>query len=54
MQYLVRRIERSLATAMRVVERLDRLALEEKARITRSMAADAVNALDEGQGEFEL
>ena len=53
-QYLVRRIERSLATAMRVVERLDRLALEEKARITRSMAADAVNALDEGQGEFEL
>ena len=53
-QYLVRRIERSLATAMRVVERLDRLALEEKARITRSMAADAVSALDAGQGEFEL
>lgn len=53
-QYLVRRIERSLATAMRVVERLDRLALEQKARITRSMAADAVSALDAGQGEFEL
>ena len=32
---------------------VDRM-LEEKARITRSMAADAVNALDEGQGEFEL
>lgn len=53
-QYLVRRIERSLATAMRVVERLDRMALEQKARITRTMAADAVSAMDEGQGEFEL
>lgn len=52
--YLVRRIERSLATAMRVVERLDRMALEQKARITRAMAADAVSAMDEGQGEFEL
>lgn len=52
--YLVRRIERSLATAMRVVERLDRMALEQKARITRSMAADAVSAMDEGQGVFEL
>ncbi|MCG7503839.1 DnaA regulatory inactivator HdaA [Mesorhizobium retamae] len=53
-QYLVRRIERSLAAAMRVVERLDRMALEQKARITRAMAADAVSAMDEGQGEFEL
>lgn len=53
-QYLVRRIERSLATAMRVVGRLDRMALEQKARITRTMAADAVSAMDEGQGEFEL
>ncbi len=53
-QYLVRRIERSLATAMRVVERLDRMALEQKARITRTMAAEAVSAMDEGQGEFEL
>ncbi|PLP58740.1 hypothetical protein CYK37_13805 [Mesorhizobium loti] len=53
-QYLVRRIERSLATAMRVVGRLDRMALEQQARITRTMAADAVSAMDEGQGEFEL
>jgi chromosomal replication initiation ATPase DnaA len=52
--YLVRRIERSLATAMRVVERLDRTALEEKARISRAMAAETVSAMDEGQGEFEL
>jgi chromosomal replication initiation ATPase DnaA len=53
-QYLVRRIERSLATAMRVVERLDRTALERKTPITRTLAAEAVNAMDEGQGEFEI
>lgn len=53
-QYLVRRIERSLATAMRVVERLDRTALERKMPITRSLAAETVSAMDEGQGEFEV
>ena len=53
-QYLVRRIERSLATAMRVVERLDRAALEQKTRITRTLAADVVSAMDEGQGELDL
>ena len=53
-QYLVRRIERSLATAMRVVERLDRTALERKTPITRALAAETVNAMDEGQGEFEI
>ncbi|MES0178246.1 DnaA regulatory inactivator HdaA [Mesorhizobium sp. M0025] len=53
-QYLVRRIERSLATAMRVVERLDRTALERKTPITRALAAETVSALDEGQGEFEV
>jgi chromosomal replication initiation ATPase DnaA len=53
-QYLVRRIERSLATAMRVVERLDRAALERKAPITRALAAETVSAMDEGQGEFEI
>ncbi|MER9657339.1 DnaA regulatory inactivator HdaA [Mesorhizobium sp. M0152] len=53
-QYLVRRIERSLATAMRVVERLDRAALERKTPITRALAAEAVSAMDEGQGEFEI
>ncbi len=53
-QYLVRRIERSLATAMRVVERLDRAALEQKSRITRALAAEAVSAMDEGQGELDL
>ena len=53
-QYLVRRIERSLATAMRVVERLDRAALERKTPITRALAAETVSAMDEGQGEVEI
>lgn len=53
-QYLVRRIERSLATAMRVVERLDRMALERQTPITRVLASEVVSALDEGQGEFDL
>jgi chromosomal replication initiation ATPase DnaA len=53
-QYLARRIERSLATAMRVVEKLDRMALEQKTRITRVLAAEAVSSMDEGQGEFDI
>lgn len=53
-QYLVRRIERSLATAMRVVEKLDRAALEQKTRITRTLAAEVVSAMDEGQRELDL
>lgn len=53
-QFLVRRIERSLSTAMRVVERLDRAALELKMPVTRALAAQAVNALDQGQSELEL
>jgi chromosomal replication initiation ATPase DnaA len=48
--YLARRIERSVATAIDVVDRLDRAALEEKSRITRPLAARIVSALDEGQG----
>ena len=53
-QYLVRRIERSLSTAIRVVERLDRAALEQKSRITRALAIEAVTALDEGQAELDI
>jgi chromosomal replication initiation ATPase DnaA len=53
-QYLVRRIERSLATVMRVVEKLDRAALEQKTRITRTLAAEVVSAMDEGQRELDL
>lgn len=50
--YLARRIERSVATAIDVVDRLDRAALEEKSRITRSLAGRIVGAMDEGQGTF--
>jgi len=53
-QFLVRRIERSLSTAINIVERLDRAALEQQTRITRTLAAETVNALDAGQGELEL
>lgn len=53
-QFLVRRIERSLATAISLVERLDRAALEQKSRITRSLAADVVSALDRGEPELRL
>lgn len=53
-QYLVRRIERSLSTAIRVVERLDRKALEEKVRITRALAAEAVRDEDMGQARLDL
>jgi chromosomal replication initiation ATPase DnaA len=53
-QFLVRRIERSLSTAIRVVERLDRRALEEKTRITRQLAAEVLSAMDAGQGELDL
>ncbi|MCT7375901.1 DnaA regulatory inactivator HdaA [Chelativorans salis] len=47
-QFLVRRIERSLSTAQQVVERLDRAALERKTRITRALAADVVGAMETG------
>lgn len=53
-QFLVRRIERSLSTAINVVDRLDAAALEQNTRITRTLAADAVNAMDQGQSELDL
>jgi chromosomal replication initiation ATPase DnaA len=53
-QFLVRRIERSLSTAIDVVDRLDREALERKTRITRALAAEVVTALDEGQADLDL
>lgn len=53
-QFLVRRIERSLSTAIDVVDRLDRAALEQKTRITRALAAQTVNALDRGQAEIDF
>jgi chromosomal replication initiation ATPase DnaA len=53
-QYLVKRIERSLATAIDVVSRLDRAAMERNARISRALAAEIVSALDAGQGRLDL
>lgn len=53
-QFLVRRIERSLATAIGVVERLDRAALEQQSRITRGLAASTLSALDRGQPALDL
>lgn len=48
-QYLVRRIERSLSSAMTVVERLDRAALSRKTRITKPLAAEIVSAMETGE-----
>ena len=53
-QFLVRRMERSLSTAIDLVDRLDRAALEQKTRITRALAAQTVNALDRGQSELDF
>lgn len=47
--YLVHRIERSLATAMEVVDRLDRAALENKSRITRVLAAEILEVMEADQ-----
>ncbi len=53
-QYVVRRIERSLSTAIETVERLDRAALEQKTRISRALAAAVIEAMDGGQPELRL
>lgn len=52
--FIVRRIERSLATAIAIVDRLDRLALERKSRISRALASEVVNELDAGQSALDL
>ncbi|PRD45936.1 hypothetical protein C5748_02025 [Phyllobacterium phragmitis] len=49
--YLVSRIERSLSTANMIVERLDRVALEQKSRITRTLAANVLAAFEDGQSD---
>lgn len=47
--YIVQRMERSLAAAQTIVERLDRLALARGTRITRHLAAEVLN--DVGNAE---
>ncbi|WP_442577780.1 DnaA regulatory inactivator HdaA [Mesorhizobium sp. ASY16-5R] len=51
-QFLVRRIERSLSAAIDVVGRLDRTALERKSRITRAMAAELTAEIEQKRVEF--
>lgn len=41
-QFVVRRMERSLTAAMRLVDALDRAALERQSRITRALAAEVL------------
>lgn len=52
-QFIVRRMERSLSTAQMLVDLLDQAALERKARITRALAAEVLTAIDGGDGGFE-
>jgi chromosomal replication initiation ATPase DnaA len=52
--YLVSRIERSLATAQNIVERLDLAALEGKSRITRQLAATVLTQVDQRQKALDL
>jgi chromosomal replication initiation ATPase DnaA len=44
--YVVSRMERSLNAAQTIVDRLDRLALARGTRITRALAAEVLNELD--------
>jgi chromosomal replication initiation ATPase DnaA len=48
-RYIVSRMERSLVTAIRIVEEIDRIALERKARVTRNLASKALAAAQAGQ-----
>jgi len=46
-QFLVRRMERSLSAAREVVALIDHMAMERKTRITRALAAEAAATLEE-------
>src|SRR5690606_13478780 len=49
-QFLVRRMERSLSSARAVVDLIDHMAMERKARITRALAAEAIAILEQRSG----
>lgn len=53
-QFVARRIERSLSAAIRVVDSLDRAAMENKSAITRGLAADVLNALENAPDQLSL
>src|SRR5690606_37259587 len=48
--YLVSRMERSLPFAIQLVDRLDQAALEQKSRITRTLAAQVVSQMNDNRG----
>ncbi|MCI5077168.1 DnaA regulatory inactivator HdaA [Oricola sp.] len=52
--YLASRIERSLASARSVVERLDRASMARKVKITRAFAAAFLREQDANQNEFDF
>lgn len=52
--YLASRIERSLASARAIVDRLDKASLARKAKITRAFAAAFVREYDTNQNEFDF
>lgn len=49
--YIVSRMERSLAAAQTIVERLDTLALSRGTRISRALAAEVMGALSQGEDD---
>lgn len=51
--FLVHRMDRSLATAIDLVGRIDRMSLERKTRISRALAAEVLAAMD-GKGGKEF
>lgn len=52
--FIANRIERSLATAMHIVDRLDAAAMARKTRISRALAAEIIGAADQGQGALDF
>lgn len=52
--YVVRRMERSLQTALDLVGRLDKAALARGSRISRTLAAEVMTAGDTGQRELDV
>ncbi len=50
-RYLVNRMDRSLATAMQLVEQIDKLSLARQSRVSRALAADALEQLDRGRDQ---
>ncbi|KGF69196.1 hypothetical protein LL06_11970 [Hoeflea sp. BAL378] len=52
--WLVARMERSLAAARAIVTRIDQLALARGSKITRALAAEVMAEMDAGKGDIEV